>query len=136
MVALEETIADNNIDALIDEDIQAGTQELLQLVGSTDGLQLTNDRRGNHRHFANSMFNIMRGGIFDDNYTIEKQDFLPYIQNANKKVYQSKEQLLNKLDDRFDLAALIELAAADKDADFSRLCFEYLPLVQSPAWGP
>ena len=135
LVALEETIADKSIDALIDEDIQAGTKELLQLVGSTDGLQLTNDRRGNHRHFANSMFNIMRGGIFDDNYTIEKQDFLPYIQKANKKVYQNKEQLLNKLDDRFDLAALIELAAADNDADFSRLCFEYLPLKFSRRHG-
>ena len=85
LVALEETIADKSIDALIDEDIQAGTKELLQLVGSTDGLQLTNDRRGNHRHFANSMFNIMRGGIFDDNYTIEKQDFLPYIQKSQQK---------------------------------------------------
>ena len=89
-MALEETITDNNIDALIDGDIQAGTEELLQLVGSTDGLQLTNDRRGNHRHFANSMFNIMQGGIFDDNYTIEKQDFLPYIKKANKNVYQRK----------------------------------------------
>ena len=135
LVALEETLADKSIDNLIDEDIQAGTQELLKLVCSTDGLQLTNDRRGNHRHFANSMFNIMRGGIFDDNYRIEKQDFLPYIQNANKKVYQSKEQLLNKLDDSFDLAALIELAAADKDADFSRLCFEYLPLKFSRRHG-
>ena len=135
LVNLENTIAHKNIDALINEDIQAGTQELLQLVGSTDGLQLTNDRRGNHRHFANSMFNIMRGGIFDNNYTIEKQDFLPYIKKANKTVYQSKEQLLNKLEDRFDLAALIELAAADKDADFSRLCFEYLPLKFSRRHG-
>ena len=86
LVALEETIADKSIDALIDEDIQAGTKELLQLVGSTDGLQLTNDRRGNHRHFANSMFNIMRGGIFDDNYTIEKQDFSPHSKSQQKGV--------------------------------------------------
>ena len=50
-------------------------------------------------------------------------------------MYQNKEQLLNKLDDRFDLAALIELAAADNDADFSRLCFEYLPLKFSRRHG-
>ena len=135
LVALEDVIANSNIDRLIDKDIQAGTKELLKLVGSTDGIQLTNDLRGNHRHFANSMFNIMRGGIFDDNYTIEKNDFLPYIQKANKKVYQSKEQLLNKLEDRFDLAELIEFAAADNDADFSRLCFEYLPLKFSRRHG-
>ena len=31
LVALEETIAQNNINTRIDEDIEAGTQELLQL---------------------------------------------------------------------------------------------------------
>lgn len=135
LVALEETIAQNNINTRIDEDIEAGTQELLQLVGSTDGLQLTNDRRGNHRHFANSLFNIMRGGIFDDNYTIEKRDFLPYIKAANETVFQKKEALLNTLEDTFTIQVLFDLAAADNDLDFSRLCFEYLPLKFSRRHG-
>ena len=32
----------------------------------------------------------MRGGIFDDNYTIEKWDFKNYIAKANKKVASKK----------------------------------------------
>ena len=56
------------------------------LVVASDGLQLTADRRRNIRHFANTMFNIMRGGIFDENYTIERADFMAYIDRANHKV--------------------------------------------------
>ena len=58
------------------EDIEEGSQRLIELVAASDGLQLTADRRRNIRHFANTMFNIMRGGIFDENYTIERADFM------------------------------------------------------------
>ena len=135
LVALEEKIQDPAIDRLINKDIDAGTQELLQLVGAADGLQYSNDKRGNDRHFANTMFNIMRGGIFDDNYTIEKQDFLPYIEKANKRVYQAKADQLNALEESFTVESLIDLGNRDDDADFSRLCYEYLPLKFSRRHG-
>lgn len=135
LVALENEITKNEINGRIDDDIENGTQELLQLVGASDGLQRTNDPRGNHRHFANTMFNIMRGGIFDDNYTIEKKDFLPYIKNANKTVFQSKEETLANLKENFDIQELLELAESDNDANFKRLCFEYLPLKFSRRHG-
>lgn len=135
LVALEEKIQDPAIDSLIKQDIEAGTEELLQLVGAADGLQRSNDKRGNDRHFANTMFNIMRGGIFDDNYTIEKQDFLPYIKKANKAVYQAKADQLNALEESFTVESLINLGNRDNDADFSRLCYEYLPLKFSRRHG-
>ena len=135
LVALEEKIKDPDIDNLIEQDIEAGTQELLQLVGAADGLQFSNDKRGNDRHFANTMFNIMRGGIFDNNYTIEKQDFLPYIKKANKEVYQTKVNQLNALEESFTVESLIDLGSRDNNADFSRLCYEYLPLKFSRRHG-
>ncbi len=135
LVALEEKIQDPAIDSLIKQDIEAGTEELLQLVGAADGLQRSNDKRGNDRHFANTMFNIMRGGIFDDNYTIEKQDFLPYIKKANKAVYQAKADQFNALEESFTVESLINLGNSDYDADFSRLCYEYLPLKFSRRHG-
>ena len=135
VVALEAQIGSHAIVQKMDDDIQKGTQELLQLVGAADGLQLTNDQRGNDRHFANTMFNIMRGGIFDNNYTLEKIDFLPYIKKANKEVFKAKETLLDTLSDTFTLDELIKVAAKDSDVDFSRLCFEYLPLKFSRRHG-
>ena len=77
----------------------------------------------------------MRGGIFDDNYTIEKQDFLPYIKKANKAVYQAKADRLNALEESFTVESLIDLGNSDNDADFSRLCYEYLPLKFSRRHG-
>ena len=135
IVALEAQIGGADIIQKMDEDIANGNEELLQLVGAADGLQLTNDQRGNDRHFANTMFNIMRGGIFDNNYLIEKEDFLPYIKKANKEVFKLKENLLNQLSGTFTLSKLMEVAEKDKDVDFSRLCFEYLPLKFSRRHG-
>ena len=135
MVALEEKILDPSINHLIEQDIAAGTQELLQLVGAADGVQLSQDKRGNHRHFANTMFNIMRGGIFDNNYTVEKKDFLPYIKKANIEVYHAKEVELNALEESFTVDRLIDLPNANSNLDFSRLCYEYLPLKFSRRHG-
>jgi hypothetical protein len=69
---------------LVNEDIAAGTKRLLALNAAADGLQLSSDHRRDTRHFSNVLFNIMRGGIFDHNYQIEKWDFSHYLSNANK----------------------------------------------------
>ncbi len=118
LVSLEEKISIPTIDKLIDKDIVEGTKELLQLVGASDGLQRTNDKRGNDRHFANTMFNIMRGGIFDFNYQIEKADFVPYIKKANKKIGQENADFLASLPEIFTLSDLKDKIKHINDADF------------------
>src|SRR6056300_1754935 len=117
------------------EDIEFGSDRLVSLVGASDGLQLTADQRRNTRHFANTMFNVMRGGIFDENYTIEKADFIHYIKQANSKVYSEKTTLLNNLPEQFDVFAIKTLSKQDNHKDFQRLCNEYLPLKFSRRHG-
>lgn len=116
-------------------DIQAGSAHLRALVGASDGIQMTNDRLRNIRHFSNTMFNIMRGGIFDDNYTIDKADFIKYIANANRKVHKLKDTVLEVLPEQFDLGLLKEIANNDDNQNFKRLCLEYLPLKFSRRHG-
>jgi hypothetical protein len=128
----------NSPEALIKsviEDIELGSDRLVSLVGASDGLQLTADKRRNTRHFANTMFNVMRGGIFDENYTIEKADFIRYIKQANSEVYNEKIALLNNLPEQFDLFAIKTLSKQDNHRDFQRLCNEYLPLKFSRRHG-
>ena len=115
--------------------VEQGTQDLIALVGASDGLQLTSDSARNTRHFANTMFNIMRGGIFDKNYTIEKQDFSAYIEKANHKVFFKKSKLIHTLAQTFDLNHLKDIAKQDDDQNFKRLCYEYLPLKFSRRHG-
>jgi hypothetical protein len=124
-----------DLSSLIHKDIDLGSKRLLNLNTSSDGLQLTADRLKNIRHYSNTLFNIMRGGIFDNNYNIEKDDFIKYIENANKKVRKKKEALLEKLPDFFTLNYLHELARKDEDKNFKRLCFEYMPLKFSRRHG-
>ena len=95
----------------------------------------TADRRRNIRHFANTMFNIMRGGIFDENYTIERADFMAYIDRANHKVFFKKSERMATWPEKFDLFFLQEQAQLDDDLNFKRLCAEYLPLKFSRRHG-
>ena len=117
------------------EDVVKGTERLIALAAASDGLQMTADRRRNIRHFANTMFNVMRGGIFDENYTIERTDFTNYINRANHKVYFKKEGAMALWPERFDLFFLQEQARNDEDLNFKRLCAEYLPLKFSRRHG-
>lgn len=119
----------------LNNDIALGSEKLVKLIAASDGLQLTEDPLTNNRHFANTMFNIMRGGIFDNNYVVEKDDFIDYIKNANKEVYEETKELLNALSDTFQKEVLIDLSNSHKDLLFKRLVIEYLPLKFSRRHG-
>ncbi|PIB29642.1 hypothetical protein BFP77_05695 [Maribacter sp. 4U21] len=136
VVRIAETIIKEKqlIDAIY-EDIEIGTQNLLTLTMAADGKQLTADKRKNTRHYANVLFNMMRGGIFDDNYNVEKRDFKKYLKKANIKVFDRVDDLLRKLPEVFDRKELSNIAWHSIDKDFSRLCFEYLPLKFSRRHG-
>jgi hypothetical protein len=121
--------------AIIQEDIELGSKHLLELNGASDGMQLTADKLRNTRHFSNTLFNIMRGGIFDDGYQIEKWDYVKYIENANKKVFKKKQGLLKNLPEVFTLGHLKSLAKNDEDKNFKRLAIEYMPLKFSRRHG-
>jgi hypothetical protein len=131
----EKIKSNTNLEKLIQDDIEAGTKHLLELVGASDGIQLGDNKLRNTRHFANTLFNIMRGGIFDDNYQIEKVDFVKYIAKANKKVAKTKEDILNHLPEIFNVDFIKNLADQDENKNFKRLCYEYLPLKFSRRHG-
>lgn len=126
----EKNIAEN-----IQNDIDLGTENLKKLVASADGLQFTKDDLRDSRHFSNTLFNIMRGGIFDDNYTIEKWDFSKYLEKANQNIFNHSKEILNNLPEKFSLFELNESLKNTEDADFIRLAKEYLPLKFSRRHG-
>ncbi|WP_462250316.1 hypothetical protein [Ekhidna sp.] len=119
----------------IKEDIEVGSQRLLQRVAASDGLQLSADKKRNARHFSNTLFNIMRGGIFDENYQIEKWDFNNYLSKANSECFVSTSKLLDSLNDTFTLQELRSLLKKTDNKDFHRLALEYMPLKFSRRHG-
>ena len=119
----------------IEADVLKGTQNLIQLVASSDGIHHTNDTLQDCRNYANVLFNIMRGGIFDDGYNIDKRDFEKYIQNGNKDVHQKHQQLIQSMNAISEYDSLINVAGETEDEDFIRLTIEYLPLKFSRRHG-
>ncbi|MEE4248215.1 MAG: hypothetical protein V2I33_22730, partial [Kangiellaceae bacterium] len=124
-----------NLRVGLDNDVALGTKMLIQLNASSDAQQCTSDTLRDARHFSNTLFNIMRGGIFDDNYTIERKDFAEYLRNANVMVFQRQRDALYQLHQTFSLQELKDIVGATNDTDFERLCIEYLPLKFSRRHG-
>ena len=136
VIGLREALkAPGELEAELSQDIARGSEQLIALIAASDGLQLTADRRRNIRHFANTMFNVMRGGIFDENYKIDKADFMAYINRANHKVFFKKSDQMAGWPEEFDLFFLRNAAKQDEDLNFQRLCVEYLPLKFSRRHG-
>ena len=119
----------------VEADVKEGTKRLIQLTTAADGMQHSADMLRCGRHYANVMYNIMRGGIMDDNYTLEKADFAPYIRRASKAVYERQKTWLEGLPDTFTLFRLLELSQESGDAGLQRLSREYLPLKFSRRHG-
>lgn len=136
VVQLNESIKNDKIlyQKVLD-DIQLGSVNLQQLNAAADGFQYTSDDLKNTRHFSNVMFNIMRGGIFDNNYQIEKWDFRTYLCKANKKVFEEVQIHLNQLGESFSVFELKSKAQNSGNSDFVRLATEYLPLKFSRRHG-
>lgn len=126
---------EKNLPQWVEKDIELGTKRLIKLTAASDGLQLTADERRDSRHFSNTLFNIMRGGIFDNNYEIEKWDFTTYLQKANKKTYSNHREILKELPDVFTVSELRKTAEQTDDLQFKRLCLEYMPLKFSRRHG-
>ena len=135
IVALKENIVNNNLVEDINQEILNSSNELYKLVGSSDGIQLSSDRRRNIRHFANTLFNIMRGGIFDKDYLVEKNDFIKYLDNASKRCGHEMSLKISEWPDHFDLHFLRESINQSNSKVFKRLATEYLPIKFSRRHG-
>jgi len=127
--------ADNNIAQDIEADIALGSENLARIVGISDGLQVTEDKLSSNHHFANVLFNVMRGGLFVDNYNVQKADFIGFVKGFNRDLYNQFKDFFEGLDETFHYSNLIKAAAEQNDAGVQRLCFEYLPLSFSRRHG-
>jgi hypothetical protein len=126
----EKNIADD-----IEADIALGSENLARIVGISDGLQVTEDRLSANHHFANVLFNVMRGGLFVDNYSVPKADLIGFVKGFNHQVYDQFRDFFEGLDETFHYSDLIKAASKQNNAGVQRLCFEYLPLSFSRRHG-
>ncbi|MCP4426570.1 MAG: hypothetical protein GY803_18920, partial [Chloroflexi bacterium] len=119
----------------IEADIDRNTTDLIRYVAAADGLQLSAQETTSAHHFANVLFNIMRGGIFVDGYQIERNDLVKFMRVRNRTVYRAFTDWFAALPARIHIRDLYAQAEKTGDVDLIRLCYEYLPLAFSRRHG-
>ncbi len=113
----------------VTNDLELETRNLIELVSMADGIQLVEDKLVSVRHFSNVLFNIMRGGIFQNHYTIIRSEFIEYIRRRNIKIageYENK--IFFTFPEEADYNELICIAEETGNEDLTRICYEFLPL--------
>jgi hypothetical protein len=119
----------------VEADVRAGTRRLRQLVGKSDGCQMSSDDLVTSRHFSNTLFNIMRGGIFYDGYQLPADDFNDFVQTWNQPLFNRLGTLLPPKWKSLPRSSVLEAAENGDDPDWERIALEYLPLTFSRRHG-
>lgn len=129
IVDLQQTLdVKNNVTDSILQSVEANHQDLLMLMAGSDAYQKTAEEETSVHHYANVLFNNMRGGVVVDHYWVETQDLIKTLSNSNKVVAEKHAVFLTELSERIDYQELIDLVSQQNDPQLVRLCHEYLPL--------
>jgi hypothetical protein len=112
----------------IEQDIEANMQALERIVAAADGLQTTADQVVTSHHFANVLFNEMRGGIFADQYQVDKADFIQFVSTHQRNCLQTHAEFFATLPPKLHITDLYKQAEAHGSVDIIRLSYTYLPL--------
>ncbi len=112
----------------VDRALRQSTANLRHNVATADGLQRSGRPASWVHHFANVLFNNMRGGVFMSHYTLRRDDLRDFLAVRNRPALRRHADLLAALPARIGSQDLDVRAAATGDADLRRLCMEYLPL--------
>lgn len=124
-----------NLERLLEADIAQGTAALVGYVAAADGLQLSAESTTSVHHFANVLFNVMRGGIFVDGYGVTKRDLADFLQKRNRPLLAEQSARLATLPEQFSIGELYAWAADSGSPGLIRLAYEYLPLTFSRRHG-
>ena len=128
-------LGDEDLAASVETSLGSTRENLRRNVGSADGIQLSRHTAACCHHFANVLFNNMRGGVFLHNYEVPVDDLRDFIRTRNHAVAHRQDATLAALPEITKLGELQYLSQGTGDEDFQRLCYEYLPLYFSRRHG-
>ena len=128
-------LAAGGLTAAVTAAVDASTRSLRTLVGSADGLQAGGSEITTAHHFANVLFNILRGGVFVDGHNMPGRDFAAFVRLRNRPVALQHAEFLTALPAALPREEFLARIAGRGDRDLDRLALEYLPLTFSRRHG-
>jgi len=137
IVRLVKSLKENraNLANTLESDIGSNNTNLEKIVASADGWQVSQSQLRCANHFANVMFNEMRGGLFADQYQVHKQDFVEFLSVRNPPILVEEALFFSELPPDISISALQARSEASGSADLIRLSYAYLPLSFSRRHG-
>ncbi|MGI9625850.1 MAG: hypothetical protein ACR2QM_03365, partial [Longimicrobiales bacterium] len=112
----------------ITQSVEEGSDQLARIMAGADAFQTTAEETVSVHHYANVLFNVLRGGTFDDQYQVSSQDFRVTVEMFNREVFVRHRAALEALPDVVDYSALLSTVEELGDPQLERLCREYLPI--------
>ncbi len=123
------------LEARLTADLSGGVLALKKRIAGAGAIQQSADSRAAIHHFANVLFNCMRGGTLHDNYSFPCGDFAAFLKCRNGEVLLRHQDWLTTLPDPCTLDELNARAARVGDPQLARLAGEYLPICFSRRHG-
>ncbi len=121
-------LGQRDLGARIEKSLAEARENLIRNVASADGMQVSGKLETSSHHFANVLFNNMRGGVPLRGYEVPSADFIDFLKSRNPELASAHRELLSELPEFSPLSELSTKAVESGDSDLERLCYEYLPL--------
>ncbi|MBT8121394.1 MAG: hypothetical protein KJO10_02570, partial [Gammaproteobacteria bacterium] len=129
VVKLRRQLADPaEVAAAITRSVDNGSDKLARIMARGDAFQVTAEENVSAHHYANVLFNILRGGTFDNQYQVLSGDFRKTVAMFNRNVYQRHATLLDSLPEQLCYTQLFSTIREQNDPQLERLTCEYLPI--------
>ncbi|MBR9813641.1 hypothetical protein GYB61_07270, partial [bacterium] len=116
------------LQANIDASVAEGGDRLARIMASNDAMQCTAEEAVTTHHYANVLFNVMRGGYFHDQNIVDINDFLATLAHFNRPLHARHVNAIEALPSRLPYAQLLKAIEAVDDPQLIRLALEYLPI--------
>lgn len=113
---------------IIAQSVDKGSDKLAGIMASGDGFQVTAEELVSVHHYANVQYNILRGGIFNNQYQLRSGDFSAAVKRFNTDVYHQHQALFASLPEQLDINQLLSTIEDQGDPQLERLSYEYLPI--------
>jgi hypothetical protein len=113
--------------ALLDS-VNQGSDALARIMAATDGFQVTSQENVTVHHYANTLFNNLRGGVFDNQYSLSSKDFIATLKTFNIQIFQKHVVFLSTLPEQVELQEFASTIKSLNDLQLERLACEYLPI--------
>ncbi|MBU2865318.1 hypothetical protein KO489_15810 [Reinekea forsetii] len=117
----------------VNEDVRSGSHSLEQYLAKADGIQTSDDELATVHHQANTLFNIMRGGLFTQGYSIMRSDLLAFVSQRQKRL--AVHDWWATVPESVSISELRDLLNTCQSTDLRRIANEYLPISFSRRHG-